>query len=249
MAAISENILIGGKSKKKQKSKKKGKKTQSLHTPGGGALIVYVNPGNRIVPDVYATKLTYAQRVILTSTAGAFTTTQFSGNSVYDPYIPTGGSVPEGYTIMSSLYVNFRVVKFWLEAVYATVGTTASTQMMEICVSLEPTATSPSTMEAMKGSPYHSWKIVSGTTNPLNKIKMSMSVAKIFGIEPTGILTDSRYSGTTGSFGSGANPSNNCVINIGLQGVDRSSSVTSQVYVTIVYDVEFYNRQTFTTMG
>jgi len=249
MAAISENIAFSAKMKKKQKSKKGGRKKSQLHSTGGGGLVIFSNPGNRIIPDIYSTKLTYSSRVTLTTTTGSLATTQFSANSCYDPYVPSGGSVPEGYTILSSLYVNFRVVKFWVEVIFTNVGTTAPTQNMECCISVEPTAVAPSTIEAMRSAPYKVWKCFNGVTNPMNKLKMSMSIAKLFGVEPVAVLSDARYSGVSGSFGSGANPTDNGIINVGVQSVDRSSTVVCQCYVSIVYDVEWYNRQTFSTQA
>ena len=93
---------MGGKKysrnrKKQKKYRKKRKAYQQTHL---------TNRIGTVVPDIYSTKLKFAQVNSEVSSALGYT---FRGNSVYDPQFSTGGLQPKGFDQLKALYNNYRV--------------------------------------------------------------------------------------------------------------------------------------------
>jgi len=210
---------------------------------------VYHSKGVSIVPDVYVTKIAYKGRFAINPTSGALAYHQFSANSIYDPDVSATGTFPEGYAILSSMYNNYRVISVNVEFQIGCTGTTSATTMFEAAIALATTATPYNTMEAASASPFSRWRICSGTSNPIQRLSYTMPIYKLFGVEPSAILDDQRYSGTLGSVGTGGNPGYNGIINILTKPVDGSTTLSLFAYVKITYMVECYGRQTIATMG
>jgi hypothetical protein len=225
-----------------------GKQNSQIHSRGKG-LTKYSAPGVTIVPDIYCVKLRYRQRLNIASTSGAFSYAQWSGNSLYDPYVTGGGSYPEGYTTLSALYTQYRVVASKIRVEFTTVGTTAPAQTFEIAITHEPNAVAPSSMEAMIASPYSKHYLNAGVTNPVPILENSMTTHKIFGVEPSAVLDDSRFTGAAGLSGTGGSPSNLSIWNVGVQSADRATTCNVLCYITLEFDCEFYERTVFTSMA
>jgi len=229
--------------------KKKVKKNLSGNTPNNTpskGITIYKAPANQLVPDVYVCKMKYSERIAMAPVGGVLNTFPISGNSVYQPNILNGGKYPQGFAALSALYTSYRVVSSNISVDFASVGPGANVALVETAMSIEPTATTPVTIEAIRSAPYKVWKIQSTISNPLARLEMGISTHKIFGTDRSAILDDSRYTGQTGTSG-GSSPSNNFVYNVAIQAVDRTSALSIWAYVEITYDVEFYNRVTFTS--
>jgi len=207
-------------------------------------LSVMHNPKGVPFPDILRCVMTYEQRQSVTCSSGIYNLQQFSANALYDPYITGSGGYPEFYGELSSLYNSYRVVKTHVNVIFSTVGTAANTQTFRLAMSIEPTATVPSTVEAVESAPYARRRICAGVTNPCPFLDMKMPMHKIFGVEKSAILDDTRYTGNVSS-----SPSNDAVINIAVQPLDGASTLTVYMEVRIKYFCEWYSRLTDTTQS
>jgi len=232
------------KSFQKKKVQKNLSSNNSNNTPSQG-ITIYKAPANQLVPDVYVCKMKYSERIAMAPVGGVLNTFPISGNSVYQPNILNGGKYPQGFAALSGLYTSYRVVSSKIAVDFASTATGTNAALIETAMSIEPTATTPVTIEAIRSAPYKVWKIQSTISNPLPRLEMGITTHKIFGTDRSAILDDSRYTGQAGTSG-GSSPSNNFVYNVAIQAVDRTSALSIWAYVEVVYDVEFYNRLTFT---
>jgi hypothetical protein len=193
--------------------------------------------GSTVVSDVLRTKLTYKQRVNMGGSAGVIVQ-RFRGNDLFDPDVSGVGSQPYGFDQLMSLYGKFRVLGSKLTVWASSVGTTAGTQSYEMI--LVPTASGVAftTTEDASVAPYAKWRLNQGLSNPAAFLERSITTSKIEGIPESRVRDDDTYSGDAST-----SPTSQWDWQIITQAIDRSSNLSCFAYVSIEYDVEFYERK------
>lgn len=215
---------------KKYKNKKSYKKNR-VTLPGPYTL---VNKGPDPIPDVYSTKLKFAQ---VNSNVGSLSLAQiYAGNGIFDPDITGVGLQPKGYDELSILYKRYRVKGSRITVNICNNQTTA----MQIVLFPDLEGIAFASPDDALTAPYSKQVFLAqnGAGSSSQKIVHYMNTQRITGDR----VTDDALEGLTGNIGTGANPTK--VWYWQIFGIDSIGNTTNVQYSTVIeYYVDFFDRK------
>lgn len=187
-----------------------------------------------VVPDRMRVKLNYQQRITLSPAAGSLANNVFRLNSLYDPDQTGTGAQPVGFDQLSALYQKYKVYGAKVRAKAVSQGTTNPTSMFDFA--LVPLLEAPtwSNFEDATGNPYRKWTMSGNSNVRPASLTAYWSIARLFGER----LADDDYSA-----GIAASPTNTALLYVVAQPVDRASSMTIVVDISITFYCEMFQRQ------
>lgn len=160
--------------------------------------------------------------------------TTYYQTSLYDPYGPIGGHQPLGFDQWSTIFQRYRVHGVAYKFVFST------TYDFNVTCAVRPDVltTLPSLKIAdwieARGTQYRTFS----KNTPPGIINGYVSVAKMFGVKHSTVMTDDEYSA-----GIAANPANMVKLHLGLWNVN-ASAVNLYVQVTLTFYCTMYDNQT-----
>lgn len=187
-----------------------------------------------VVPDRIRTKLNYQERITISASTGTLGSHIFRLNSLYDTNQSGSGNQPVGYDQLSALYQKYRVhgVKVKLRAVSQ--GTTNATSMYDLAMVPQLESPSWSNIEDATGNPYRKWTMSGNSNTRPTVLSAYFPIAKLFGES----LADDSYAS-----GVGSDPANVAFLYILAQSVDRSSTTSVIIDVSLTFYCDFFQRQ------
>jgi hypothetical protein len=180
-------------------------------------------------PDREIVTLRYAQRNLLTCTAGAMATQTFRGNSVFDPDFTGTGAQPANFDDFALRYNRYRVVGSRI----STVAINASGVSGVIAV-YPWNASAATTMDDTMSQPY---VIVNQVSSNAALSVNTISTSKILGRTQAQILGSDSCAANVG-----ANPTDVWFWSIRVEPMDVNTTSTYEVRTIIDYQVHFFDR-------
>lgn len=176
-------------------------------------------------------------RSLSTGTGLLGTQVQYYLNSVYDPYVATGGHQPYMHDTMAALYNKYRVLNCRVQTLFTTPG--ASNDIL--CV-MNTTANSSGGITGLQiyqvqEQPGCTWGHLPSSGDRRCVLEGNFSVAKVMGVEPMVVRTGDEYEATVGS-----NPAKPGFINLNVGAFDGTGGISVQMQIIIEYDTLWYDR-------
>lgn len=187
---------------------------------------------NKFLPDAIQTKLTYADQLTLTSTAGAVAIQQYAFNNIQDPDYTNGGTnhQPMGYDQLSALYEEYIV--YGCSYKIKVIGY-SDTGVLTVTKTDDATQVGTSDWVNMIEQPYTQQRYLQiGAVKP-TIIKGYMGVKKLRG--------QSKYDDYQTTL-TGASPSNQVFLNLNYQTFDKASTSSIDCVVTLKFYCKFKGR-------
>jgi hypothetical protein len=185
-------------------------------------------------------RLKYAMQTAQTSivTTGAFSYV-FRGNSVFDPDFTSTGGQPANFDDWAALYGNYRVFGSSIEVHVLTSTSGTECTSWVVAPRHSSTSLSSSSFYDAVAMPYARCNMynIYRTGAPDSHFKMNMTSARFLGLSPTEFLGRDDCTAAVG-----ANPALPWYWHVAAINVDTSVTSEVAIQVTIVYDVEFFNR-------
>lgn len=190
------------------------------------------------IGDRFFVPLKYTQRLNVTSTSGALSIYQISGNSAFDPDYTSTGLQPEAWDQFSAMFQRYRVHASSCKVGLSLTATTAATQTIQFAlVPVNGTGTESSFSDAA-AAPYSKHWVGNVSAVGSKKLANRMKTTKIFGLPNKGLKYMYGYDALVS-----ADPANEWIWDVYVQPVDTASTVsTMYLDVEIIYYVEFYLR-------
>jgi hypothetical protein len=191
------------------------------------------NPQNRLVggfPDRIRVTLRYTDRFTMTSTLASQYV--FAGNDIYDPNVSGTGGQPQNFDDWTTQYTRWRVhgsrARF-------TFGATSLSQLAVISVGARNNQSTGNVIDDASRPRHHLLMVNAG--KPFVADDQSYSSREILG------QTEAQYQGTETTVGTAsASPTLLWFWALRHEAYDQSTSTSTYCWVTIDYDVEFFNR-------
>jgi hypothetical protein len=185
-------------------------------------------------PDTMRVRLRYDEILQLTSTSGVPATYVYRGNSVFDPNETGGGAQPANFDDFAVRYAYYRVLGSRCTVIF----NNGSNTNVPFAATLHPwvgTAAS-ATITDTAAQPYSQAGTVANTSAPLT-LSSEITTSKLLGLPLSAIRGSDRLSALVN-----ANPAEPWEWTLCIQAMDQSSTMISQCYVCLEYDVEFFSR-------
>lgn len=164
---------------------------------------VSINKSSMVVPDMYYTKLKWANQQLATITvAGNEWETSVRGNSVYDPDAALGGLSAQGMPELSALYDYYTVLGSKIKVTTTSVrsndnvGTGIGYQLVVVPYDGNPPTGTPFIVSQYNKAKY---RLVGSVGSPVTRIVQYQSSASQFGVAPRAIMDATAYSSYVGS--------------------------------------------------
>lgn len=209
--------------------KKRVKRTQSFQRAQVAPGLFQTLPAGVVANRTVRTKLRY-QYSATASYGVANVFQQFRLNSAFDPDYTNAGSQPPYFDKFASMYNKYRV----LAAKYKVSAAYASSTIPVIAAWTNTTGSAVNSVQSACCQPDADSRLVG--SGEVAVIKKYISIAKIFGVEPAEVQTDSDYGASTA-----ANPTNVAFLNIYIGNHTGTSSSTAALHVTLSLYTEWSN--------
>lgn len=198
---------------------------------------VNVRPFTRqLFPRRVSTKLMWSEVTDVVTGIGTPYSITYSGNGMNDPNKTIGSThQPMGFDQMNPLYINYVVtgVKVILEGVHGAAG--GHQVSLQAGTNGTAFATAPDAINEYR----QAYSIVTSNQSPW-KFKKYFSNPAILGISRTNYLSLNDYWGLTSGT---TNPTSGTEIYMNIRNIDASEQINSQITVTLIYYVTFFNNQ------
>lgn len=193
-------------------------------------------------PGTYRTKLKYVddRQLQLNVGNGYLQTYQYRLNSVYDPDLTGTGGQPTYYDEFTQMYQRSRVigchVKFTIVNLHTTYPLNFSVQSSS---DSSIVLSGPNLMAQSGGSSVRT--VSSEGSNNMTTFKKYYPCHKVNGVTKTALMSSNIYSSNTGNLGTGANPNQDCIVNIQVTNLDQEAYFILRAELT--YDVRFESKR------
>ena len=175
-------------------------------------------------PKLLKFKHRYHEQFGLTSTTGALNTYNFRCNSLFDPNQTGTGHQPLYYDNLVAIYRHFTVIGAKCTFRVVPDGSSAQAPFQVTCWINDDT-TSPANIDTIAESKSSKTVIVGGINPQQQTVTLYWSGKQFFGVAA---YNDDMQ-------GQGVNPSEQSYFTYSMQPLDKTSSVTARVLVTIDY--------------
>lgn len=209
----------------KKRIKRTASFTRSQVAPG----LFQTMPAGVVANRTVRTKLRY-QYSATASYGIANVFQQFRLNSAFDPDYTNAGSQPPYFDKFASMYNKYRV----LAAKYKVSLAYAIATIPILAVWTNSTGSAVNSLQSACCQPDADTRLV--TSGEVAVIKKYLSMAKLFGVEPAEVQTDSDYGASTA-----ANPTNVGFLNVYIGNHAGTASSTSALHVTLSLYTEWSN--------
>lgn len=193
-------------------------------------------------PDAIQCKLNYSELTAHTSALGAKVTTQWRGNSVYDPRFAIGGHQPLGMDQYSLLYRSFLVkgMKWEIDVISDGGAGSFVHQVATIC---KPIDTITPLISTVREKPYSQYKVMGlqGSSRHIIKFKGYMSTKKMVGLKKLNV-ENVAYTGSTDTSLT-SDPPLGWNLQLYMQPLTGTATFDYEVQCRLTYYVTFFNRR------
>lgn len=194
------------------------------------------NPRYTGFPEQLAVRHKYVGAITLTSSTGLFTSTLFSANGMYDPFITGGGGQPLYFDQCAALYDHYTVMASKIRVTAAVNGSTSGPQVYVALITDDDTNTNFTNVADVISDDCKSWGVTGGVANKPLVLYQNFNATKTYGVKD--IPGDSTMSGT-----SSANPSEQTYYRICMNECGFSTTATVNLMIEIEYDAIWRERK------
>jgi hypothetical protein len=185
------------------------------------------------VGDTARVTLRYVQFFTVAGTSGVLGKNTFRGNSVFDPDQSGTGAQPVWFDDYALFYNRYRVVGSRCSVLAQ--GTTNNS--LPVLFGLCPQhATAALTAEGYLSQPYGMSAVASPGTTPA-QLSLYISTAKVLGYPGGGVMGSDALSALVST-----NPAHVWYWHVWSQPMDQATTLAGTMYVTIDYDVLFFDK-------
>lgn len=204
--------------------------------PGTGRFALNVKPYTRqLFPKRVSTKLMWSEVTDVVTAVNTPWFILYSGNGMNDPNKTSGSThQPMGFDQMNALYINYLVtgVKVIIEGVHTAAGG------HQVSIQAGTVGTGFATAADAINEYRQAYSIVTSNQRPW-KFKKYFSNPAILGIKRSQFDEPEYWGQTAGT----TNPTYGTELYLQIRNLDASEQINSQVTVTFVYYVTFFNNQ------
>lgn len=189
----------------------------------------------KVAPDVMRVHLTFNQNYAISASTSDISTKVFRGNSIFDPDTGTTPTQPLGYEQWATLYRRYRVIASRAEIRFMADGSAVPLTGVVVPMTSSVVYTDP---VGYKTSAYAKQVTLGTSLNTgFGDIESYMSTDKIRGMPRNGVRVAQELSSIFAS-----DPTQQWFWHVSLCADDNSTTWEGVMNVTIVYDVELYDR-------
>lgn len=193
------------------------------------------------VPDSLKTKFTYVEQILIQNVSLPYYNYVFHGNSVYDPDSTGVGHQPRGFDQWSQFYKKYRVYASSIEVDFFQDQAAAAglNNVWILPTSEEPTSVTYGIVSVGENPYSVTGSITPYVGNGTSRLKHYMTTKKMFGERD---INDNLYEGSTGNFGTGANPPSLWYWVVGGETTDVTVPIKVRATAKVTYYVELFDR-------